>query len=448
MNGRILVIDPVASSRTCTNLRLIASCYVPMLVERVEDALPAARQEKLGAILIDTPDPVEDLRTLRRDPRLRDIPTIVLSAGTDPSLRITVLKAGAIDYMQKPVDDALLAARLRAILRQNAAADEAGPAPSGLAEDAPAFERPGCVALIGNPSDCVSRLRADLRDHIRDTICVMSREEVLSDSENSPDVYVIDADLGGLGGGLRLMSDLRSRAATRHAHVCIVGHALRPDAAAMAWDLGADEVVTTPLAPDELALRLGTMMQGKRAMDGRRASVAQGLRMAMVDPLTGLHNRRFAMPRLQTMAQADLAILLIDLDRFKSVNDRWGHAAGDVVLSEVAARLAAQLRPGDLVARIGGEEFLIALPDMKLAAALDIAERLCREVAGTPVTIPSGEDLCVTISIGLATRGRMGTEPVMDTVDRADHALLQSKAAGRNQVTVGSAAPEWAARSA
>ena len=103
--------------------------------------------------------------------------------------------------------------------------------------------------------------------------------------------------------------------------------------------------------------------------DQLRASVEDRLRLAMTDPLTGLHNRRYAMAHLSRIAERaavagrTFALMILDLDRFKAINDTHGHAAGDAVLAEVAARLSAQLRPIDLVARIGGEEFLIALPD-------------------------------------------------------------------------------------
>jgi two-component system cell cycle response regulator len=133
--------------------------------------------------------------------------------------------------------------------------------------------------------------------------------------------------------------------------------------------------------------------------------------------------------------------MVVDLDRFKAVNDRWGHAAGDQVLIEVAGRLAATLRSSDLLARIGGEEFLIALPNTTLHTAGIVAARLCEQVQSTPTVLPDGTRINVTISIGLTVGG--GGEPndgvpvnVSDLVDKADRALMQSKTGGRNKVTV------------
>ncbi|MCJ8140466.1 diguanylate cyclase [Falsirhodobacter halotolerans] len=437
MTGRILVIDPVPTSRIVTKLRLTSGCYLPTIVDSVEEAIPVARRDRPGAILIESSQPLSDLERMRRDPRLRDIPMIVFSPIDRPAVRLTALKGGAVDVMTKPVDDRLMLARLRAVLRRSAEVDELG-TDAGLAEDGTGFEHPPAIALVAARPEGMARLRADLAPRLGGHLSVITREEALNDAGRVPDLYIIEADLNGMGGGLRLMSDLRARSATRHVPVCIVNAAPRPETAAMAWDLGADEVMAVPTDPAELALRLQALLRGKRVLDRRRASVANGLRMAMVDPLTGLHNRRFALPRMAAMAQGDMAVMLIDLDHFKSVNDRFGHAAGDTVLAEVARRLTTRLRPGDLAARIGGEEFLIALPDTKLATARDIADRLCADIGTTPVHLPSGQTLRVTVSVGIATRRRYEPETVTDTMDRADRALLQSKAAGRNQVTVGS----------
>ena len=166
----------------------------------------------------------------------------------------------------------------------------------------------------------------------------------------------------------------------------------------------------------------------------------------MFDPLTGLHNRRYGLAQLTAIAdraraeRADFAVMVLDLDRFKAVNDTWGHASGDAVLVEVAARLAANLRVSDLLARIGGEEFLVALPATSRAEAQEVAERLCRAVDGVPVPLAGGLSLMITISIGLVVAGhqhtRLGDEPVSVLIDAADRALMKSKESGRNQVTI------------
>jgi two-component system cell cycle response regulator len=149
------------------------------------------------------------------------------------------------------------------------------------------------------------------------------------------------------------------------------------------------------------------------------------------------------MPQLAAIAEqsrtdgAPFAVMVMDLDRFKQVNDHHGHAAGDQVLVEVARRLTDNLRDSDLLARIGGEEFLAILPQSGLQVARRVAERLCVTMEDQPIRLESGAELWVTISIGVAVAG--GSDAAVCPVDRlvelADLALLQSKGAGRNQVT-------------
>jgi two-component system, cell cycle response regulator len=211
----------------------------------------------------------------------------------------------------------------------------------------------------------------------------------------------------------------------------------------MAFDLGADDAMGPAVAAEELALRTRGLLRRKRQGDRRRARMQDGLRMAIHDPLTGLYNRRYAVPRLAAIAErareegTQFAVMVMDLDRFKQVNDLYGHAAGDQVLVEVGRRLTANLRESDVLARIGGEEFLAILPRCCMATARNVAERLCQVMDEVPVRLHSGEELRVTLSIGVTVAGNTGEADlaVEGLVEQADLALLDAKGAGRNQVT-------------
>ncbi len=169
----------------------------------------------------------------------------------------------------------------------------------------------------------------------------------------------------------------------------------------------------------------------------------------MFDPLTGLHNRRYAMPHLARVTEQAVpgnrpfAVMLADMDHFKRINDVYGHASGDAVLVETARRLRAGLRSVDMIARLGGEEFLVVMPATGPVEARAAATRLCHQIGSRPFDIPGAiNPVEVTVSIGLALGGLapqgedVRPETADDMIDRADKALYAAKTHGRNQVTL------------
>lgn len=162
-------------------------------------------------------------------------------------------------------------------------------------------------------------------------------------------------------------------------------------------------------------------------------------RAAMFDGLTGIHNRRWLDDTLHRMVArarehgGSLCVALIDIDHFKQFNDTYGHDAGDFVLAAVAGSLAANLRPTDLVARFGGEEFVIIFPETPLAAAASVSDRLRQAVSEREFVMPGGRALPrVTISIGVAQLASDQTVPSI--LKAADTAMYRAKRSGRNRV--------------
>jgi two-component system, cell cycle response regulator len=460
MSGKILIVDDVATNRIVYKVKLGAACYIPILAADGGSCLRMARQEKPDLVLLDLVLPdmsgVEVLRRLRADPVTAAIPVVVFSTDDDPASRHAALAAGADEYLTKSVDDQTLLARLRNLLREREAMSElaSGGAPIralGFGEAVVGFPLPGTIAVVTHRPETALRWRRELGAYLPDRIVVMSREVALSGAAmtDAPDVFVIEYDLADPAGGLRLMSELHSHTATRHAAICIVKRDRGHGESAMAFDLGANDVVAANIGMRECGLRLARLLQRKRAADRMRASVRDGLRMAVIDPLTGLFNRRYAVSQLTEIAgqaravRQAFAVMVIDLDRFKDVNDHYGHQAGDAVLTEVARRMSTNIRHGDLLARIGGEEFLIALPVAGLDMAGPIAQRIRRAIEETPFALTGYGSVNLTASIGLTIYDPLtcwATEPVAAIIDRADQALLLAKSAGRNQVTIGRSA--------
>jgi diguanylate cyclase (GGDEF)-like protein len=173
---------------------------------------------------------------------------------------------------------------------------------------------------------------------------------------------------------------------------------------------------------------------------------ARLVRSGLTDTLTGWHNRRYLKSRLaeelsrSSRQSSPLTCLMIDVDYFKQVNDRFGHLVGDEVLREVAQRIESQVRSSDVAARYGGEEFVILLPDTSLSDGERLAQRVRAAVADSPITLPGGLDLDLTVSIGLAETRPAGDAELKLAGERllaqADVALYEAKGAGRNAVAI------------
>jgi len=458
MAGRILLVDDVATNRIVMKVKLASAFYDVLQADSAPEAERLALDVRPDLIILDAvlrPHGGADLcHKLKSNPHTRDIPIIVVTSLHDRQTRLAALDAGADEFLTKPLDELSLLARVRSLLRARATSEELRRRQHtarelGFAEQPAPFTVPGRVAIITAETDEAIRWREQVRKHLRDRVDVIPAAQVLealNSMKTPPDAFVISTNLAEAGSGLRLLAELRSREQTRHSAILIVHEPRDRNSAIMALDLGANDLLARGFDPEELALRLRGQMRRKQEGDRLRTNVEDGFRLAVTDPLTGLYNRRYAMPHLGKIAERaraqsrSYAIMLVDLDRFKFVNDTYGHAAGDRVLVEVAKRLKDNVRSIDLVARVGGEEFLIALPDTDLYEATVTAERLRRIIQQDAITLCKGQPgLTITASIGVAMGGLDATssDKVEAVMNDADRALYDAKAEGRNQVSMG-----------
>lgn len=488
MNGLVLIVDPVATNRIFLRSTLEAAHYsaisadcmsdaMDLLIDRrpdlivlgLDDGLPAALEFCRRATRSGVIESLKASFGLHQAEAPRPTPVIAMSCADRPAARLAILKAGALEVIDRPLGAGLLLARIRSILRNREMMDEFVPADDfdhGFAEPEEEFQAPRRIVVLSTRE---SVLKPALEAA---TVAMPDRVEFHApgtdlgeDASPAPDLFVIDGVAAGLPPGdlLRLLSDLRSRPAARHAAQLAILPVETPDLAATALDIGANDVVTHMVSTAELAIRIRNLLRQKRQADRLRDRVRNGLRAAITDPLTGLYNRRYAMGHLTRLAEQSaltgqrFAAMILDIDHFKSVNDRFGHCAGDRVLRGVAETLRDTLGPAGLVARIGGEEFLVALPEMTEAEAQLIADSLRRAVAERliPVTytaLPGRNtvraeaitrtELSVTLSVGVALGGAdvCSEAGVAGLYARADAALYAAKTAGRNTVTLNSSA--------
>ncbi len=460
----VVVVDSVATNR----IRLSA------LVEQAHHRVASAETPaEAGRIDAPEPDlillglhrgaPAETISGLRRVPGLAHAPILCLDTSPSPMRRLQTLRSGARDILSRSMPDALLLARIRGLLRDGETEREcerrrATATSFGFAEAAAGFRRRAHVACVGDLSSmpALPNILGTTLPHRFDT---PSLDEVLRDDAGAapPEAYVFVSGPGYLSLDT-LLPELRDRSHSRHAPVLVVHPADRPDIATRALNLGASDVAAGSSTGEELAIRIDAMLSRKRLRDGLRQSDEQSYRLAATDPLTGLYNRRYAESYLADMIfrarddERGFAVMLIDIDHFKEVNDHFGHASGDRVLVETAARLRDNLRACDLVCRFGGEEFLVILPETEGREVEGTAERLRDAISSRPVPLDSGRSVQVTASIGVAiqlvdslvqrpaltgTFDRMGRPclaSISQAFETADAALYRAKSAGRNRV--------------
>lgn len=261
---------------------------------------------------------------------------------------------------------------------------------------------------------------------------VMARDGLeawkILESGESPRLAVLDWMMPGLD-GVEICRRLRSLRREPYVYILLLTARTESQDLVEGMDAGADDYLTKPFNAHELRVRIRA---GRRILDLQDALRQQ----ATHDGLTGVLNRNSILERLdQELARAarasePVSVLMVDLDRFKSVNDAHGHLAGDAVLREAARRLQGASRAYDTIGRYGGEEFLVVLPGCGTADALSQAERLRDSIASMPFLF-EGSNLRVTASFGLTCTART---PSRDVVRIADEALYEAKASGRNRV--------------
>jgi two-component system cell cycle response regulator len=257
--------------------------------------------------------------------------------------------------------------------------------------------------------------------------------------ELQPDLLLLDVHLGG-DDGFELCRQLKADPATAGIPVIFLTgrHQVRDRVRGL--QLGAVDYVGKPFEYEELLARVTAALRIKATQDALRARQQELETLASTDPLTGLFNRRFFDERIaQEVARArryhhPLAFAMLDLDHFKQINDRYGHAAGDRALRLLADVVRTELRVPDVAVRWGGEEFLLILPETDRDRAGLLVERIRERLLSLPLTI-NGESVPLRVSGGVAQL-RLDCR-LDDPIERADQALLRAKRDGRDRVCLG-----------
>ncbi len=242
--------------------------------------------------------------------------------------------------------------------------------------------------------------------------------------------------------GLQLISKIREINEFPYTYIILLTAKDKKNEIVEGISNGADDYIIKPFVKSELVVRVRA---GQRIVELQEKLVNVNCeleRMAKTDPLTGLSNRRDMLDRIDTEHIDELetdipyAFIMVDLDHFKKINDNFGHEAGDYVLKETAARLQSIFRGTDIIARIGGEEFLVIVRNVKFEQAEILAERVRRKIGDEAYELNEGQDVFITCSVGAYWTVPDGDWNTEDFIKTADKAMYISKKEGRNRVTL------------
>ena len=272
------------------------------------------------------------------------------------------------------------------------------------------------------------------------------REAIVAARSQAPDLVLLDMILPDMD-GLEVLRLVKARPDERFLPVIILSVKSDVDSKVEGLRIGADDFISKPFAEAEIVARCAAMLRIKTLQDQLRATRRSLEEQSVTDALTGLKNRRFFDERLpeeirRAQRYSDpVSLMMIDLDHFKVVNDRYGHQMGDVVLRDAAAVIKSSVRDPDICARYGGEEFSVILPKTHLGGALTVAERVWRGLKDKvyrqevpAVGQAAVAEVRVTASLGLAFFPSKDIHAAEFLVKFADEALYQAKRSGRNNI--------------
>lgn len=451
MSARILVVDDILPNVKLLEAKLAGEYYDVLTATNGADALKKVATESPDLVLLDVMMPGMDgfevCTKIKQDPKLAHIPVVMVTALTDTQDKVRGLESGADDFLSKPINDTALMARVRSLVRLKMALDEwrvrentasqlgVVDTSANVMKQAPDNAR----ILIIEDKDFERRKIEDTlaMDKDKATSCETGLQAIQHANTQDFDLLIVSLNLANED-GLRLCSHLKSNERTRAVPILMIGEEDDLPRIAQGLEIGAHDYILRPVDRNELLARVRTQVRRKRFQERLRATYEISLSMALQDSLTGLYNRRYLEVHLEKLLQKNnenrktLGVLLVDIDHFKKVNDTHGHKVGDEILKTFGSRLKDKVRSFDLVARLGGEEFAVILPDVTEGRAHFIGERLRASIAEEPFpcSAPGGK-LSISASIGGALISA-GTLDHIEVLARADKCLYEAKSGGRN----------------
>ncbi|MVS98196.1 PleD family two-component system response regulator [Devosia marina] len=451
MTARVLIVDDIPTNVRLLEARLSAEYYEVLTASSGSLALDICNSQDVDIVLLDVMMPEMDgfevCRRLKANPKTHHLPVLMITALDQSSDRVQGLEAGADDFLTKPVDDTQLMARVKSLVRLKSLTDELrARALTGqqiAVEDAlramdSISASEGSVLIIDTDRRHAERIQGYLSAEHKVDILTEPADAVFQVAGGGYELALVSMSLDDFD-PLRVSSQIRTVDHARNLPIILMADSADKPRVVRALDLGVNDYINRPVERNELQARVRTQVRRHRYAMELRESVNNTMALAVTDELTGLYNRRYFDRHLNVMLSKaqeqdrDIALMILDIDHFKAVNDNHGHDVGDAVLREFAARLKRNIRGVDLACRFGGEEFVVLMPDTDTGQAEAVAERVRQSMAEKPFEVGSTRPLSVTVSAGVALKESQADTPET-FVKRADVALYRAKREGRNRV--------------
>ena len=448
MTARILIVDDVPANTRLLEAKLSAEYYQVASARDGFEAVTKAKAWQPDLILLDVMMPGMDgfecCRVLKDDQSTLHIPIVMVTALGESAERLRGLEAGADDFLTKPVEYDTLMARVRSLVRLKRLLDEWRARVDTAHALGLTAHRPTVPSVAGARALVIDEwelngdtiLRALALEGIEADPVRTGAEVIAAADARRYDLIVISLQLAD-DDSLKLISALRAADSTHETPLLLVADSGEKDRVLRGFELGATDWLTVPVDENELRARARNQIRRKFYQDRFRSDLGTALEMALTDPLTSLYNQRYLRRHLEGLMQSGqsrpIAVLMIDADHFKSVNDQYGHASGDVALKLIADTLRTRIRAFDSLARYGGEEFVVVMPGSNADDATAAAERLRMAVEAIVFEPAPSVRHRLTVSVGVCC-----TSDEIDTSDQllrtADKALYEAKRRGRNCV--------------
>jgi len=449
MTANILIVDDLEQNIKVLEAKLLTEYYTVFTANSGASAIELLMKNKIDVILLDIMMPdmdgFETCVKIKSDPETSHIPVVMVTALYDVEDRIKGLEAGADEFLTKPVNDMALFARVKSLSRMKEIIDELkirNNTKEALGVSVVELQDSFIddKILIINDDVVQTRNIHKILSKITSNISIIARmDEFKEEDFHDYDIVIISCKLEA-DDPLRVSAILRSKKNFHNTMLMLLAEDEDMPIVIKGMDLGVNDYFLYPIEENELQARIKTQLKKKKYQDNLRNIIDKTVDLSIKDGLTEIFNRRYFDMHIEQMIKKSkkisrsFSLLMLDIDDFKEVNDKYGHQAGDNVLKTFADNIKNIVRITDLVARYGGEEFTVSL-DISINEAMIVAERLRKNIELIDFEIPHNQgSLTKTVSIGVSEY--IIGESAHDFINRVDHALYKAKEDGKNKVVL------------